>query len=299
MLKKHYGSRLASCDFDVLDTLLFAICLEDASFEQARQALTRFKEGFFDYNEARVSSITELQHVLGNLSHADWKALRIRESLQVVFEGRYSFELEDLKKKSLEAAEKFLQKISTLTPFAISHTLLATFGAHLVPMDNQMLNTCLWLSLLEEGTDLSHASDSFKSAIRKADVPLFYNLIKQLANDPAFAPLLKQSNSAKTENPVDNITHAVDYLKQLLSGQMPASKGKTTKGSAAPAPAPNKKTAKKSTEKTKNVDKPVAKKTSKKSPTKPEGKKAPPKKTAKPGKKTAPPVKKKTKSAKK
>lgn len=297
LLKKHYGGRLPHYDHDVLDTLLFAICLENASFQEAEQALSRLKSDYYDYNEARVSSITELRHSLQTIfvdqNRSEWKAYRIRESLQVVFEGRYSYDLEDFKKKNLETAEKFLSKISNLTPFVVSHTLHMTFGAHLVPVDQQMLDASLWLGLLEDETDLTHAADAYKSAIRKADVPLFFHYIKQLVNDPDLQPLLKQANPAKTDNPLDNLQATPDYLKHLLAGQLPPSakpaKTKTpaaSKASSSDKPADTKK-------------KPAA---GKAAPAKSKAKaKAKPKSTAKASaKKTSPPAKKATKqSAKK
>ncbi len=296
LLKKHYGGRLPHYDHDVLDTLLFAICLENASFQEAEQALSRLKSDFYDYNEARVSSITELQQSLGKIfvdkNRSEWKAYRVRESLQVVFEGRYSFDLEDLKKKNLETAEKFLGKISNLTPFVIAHTLHMTFGAHLVPVDQQMLNVSLWLGLLEDDTDLSQAADAYKSAIRKADVPLFFHFIKQLANDPELLPLLKQANPAKTDNPLDNLQGTTEFLKHLLAGELPPSaKPAKTK---APATAKTSSSAGKKTDTKKKAatagkSAPAKTKAKAKTTSKASAKKAPPaaKKATKPTKKAA------------
>lgn len=99
ILKKHYGGKVPTLPHDVLDTLLFAVCLENNTFTQAQQALQKIKEDFFDYNEVRVSSITELQEVFVGQPQPERKALRIRETLQHVFEGRYSYEMEELKRK--------------------------------------------------------------------------------------------------------------------------------------------------------------------------------------------------------
>ncbi len=234
LLKKHYGNRVPTLNHDVLDTLLFAICLENNTFSQAQDSLQRLKESFFDYNEVRVSSITELQMVFSDQSHPEWRALRIRETLQYVFEGRYSYELEDMKKKNLEAAEKHLGKVESLTPFIVNHALLHTLGAHVVPVDDNMLSAAIWLGLLEDETKHDLATDQFKGAIRKADVPQFYFLFNQLANDVNFLPFFEQQ-SPKQENPLDAIETSPSLLKQLLTGQLTLAKPKATKNAAAKA----------------------------------------------------------------
>lgn len=233
VLKKHYGGKVPTLTYDVLDTLLFAVCLENNTFALAQEALQKIKEDFFDYNEVRVSSITELQEVFAGQPQPERKALRVRETLQYVFEGRYSYEMEEIKKKNQELAEKQLKKIASLTPFVINHTLLHTLGAHVVPVDEAMLTAGIWLGLLEEESDEEQAADHLKAAVRKVDVPLFYHLFNQLANDEAFADHFAQpQNPHRSENPFDALMASGDLLKQLLSGQIVAEKVKPAKKKA-------------------------------------------------------------------
>ncbi|MBL4886052.1 MAG: hypothetical protein JKY95_16150, partial [Planctomycetaceae bacterium] len=149
ILKKEYGSRLPAHDHDVLDTLLFSVCLQNSNYADAESALQSLKDDFFDYNELRVSSITEIQNSFVHMSEPEWRAMRVRDVIQFVFENGYSFEVEDLKKKTIDAAEKQLKKIKSLTPFNISYTLLFSLGSHLVPIDENTLQISNWLGLLE------------------------------------------------------------------------------------------------------------------------------------------------------
>ena len=221
VLKKQYGSRTPTLDYNVLDTLLYAICLENASYAQAEQALKKLQDSFFDYNEIRVTSITELMQVFDGMTQPEWRAMRIREALQLVFEGRYNFDLEELKKKTLDAAEKSLQKFPSLTPFVLSHTLLFALGSHLVPIDEHQRQAAIWIGLLEEETDLNTAADQFKAAVRKAEVPLFSYLLNSLANDPAYIAILTCDNPLKPENPVDAVQASAGLLKKLFAGDKP------------------------------------------------------------------------------
>ena len=54
LLKKRYKFEPAVEKLTILEAVVYGICHEDCTREQANQALARFKEGFFDWNEVRV-----------------------------------------------------------------------------------------------------------------------------------------------------------------------------------------------------------------------------------------------------
>ena len=64
MLKKYYKPVVRRADRPVLEHLLFACCLEDARYEEAEEAFAALVHTFFDWNEIRVTSITELAEVM-------------------------------------------------------------------------------------------------------------------------------------------------------------------------------------------------------------------------------------------
>ena len=320
ILKKEYGSRPPSYDYDVLDTILFSICLENSNTADAQAALQQLKDDFFDYNELRVSSITEIQNAFANMSEPEWRAMRVRDVLQFVFENGYTYDFEDLKKKTMDTAEKHLKKIKSLTPFSIAHTLLFALGSHLVPVSEKMLSVSIWLGLLEPKTKIKIAGEQLKGAVRKSDVPLFYHLLSALAADSKYQKLFDSVEGPASENSLENLKGVPSRLKDLLAGKIKVSrKLKGAKVSGSPKAASKKTAGKKAAGKkvagkkvagkkaeAKSVSKSVAtkKKTAKKSAPakakkvakKPATKKGSAKKTASPQKKA---VKKKTATAKK
>src|SRR5437764_544493 len=78
----------------VLEQLVYGICREDATREQADRAYQNLRTQFFDWNEVRVSSPHEVEEALGELSDAPRRAERIIALLQEVFENTFSFDLE-------------------------------------------------------------------------------------------------------------------------------------------------------------------------------------------------------------
>ena len=128
-------------------TLLYAVCLEDASAAQADVAYERLWSAFHDLNELRVSSITELvTHVFSDMPDPDWRAHRVRNILQYVFEKHFEFAFEGLRRKTLELATKQLFKIRDLSPFVRNFALQNALETHVVPVDRLMTNASIWLA---------------------------------------------------------------------------------------------------------------------------------------------------------
>ena len=62
LLKRRYkpkADRNAS-KLSVLNAVVYGICHEDTTREHANQALSRFNDEFYDWNEIRVSSVDEM-----------------------------------------------------------------------------------------------------------------------------------------------------------------------------------------------------------------------------------------------
>ena len=103
-LKKRYGSKVPESERGVLETFIFAACLEDATDEQAEAAYSRLLDQFHDMNEIRVSLISEIERTLDELSEPAIRARRVREGLQHFFEEHFNFDLEPMKKKTQDSA---------------------------------------------------------------------------------------------------------------------------------------------------------------------------------------------------
>lgn len=269
-LKKRYKGNPPKQSRSVMETLIYATCLEDSSYEEAEQAIQKLLDGFFDLNEIRVSSVDEIKRVIGKMQAVDWKAMRLREALQDIFEKQYSFDLEPLKRKTLELAQKELSKISHQTHFSQSFTLQTCLQAHLVPVDGSMLKALVWLGLTESDATVEHASEQLKAAMKKADGPYFCYLLKGLAIDAELAPAF--SYPVHDADPHDAHKRLADLIKN--GPQKPSKKASKA---AEPVPA---KAAAKTTTVTKK--KPEAKAESKKPvPAKPKPAAAAPKKVTK------------------
>lgn len=183
-IKKQYKVVVPKHDRPVLETMIFAVCLEDASVEAAEKSYTRLFAEFPDLNEIRVSSVSEIERAFADQKDAEWRAFRVRSILQYVFEKSFAFDFEGLRKKTLELATKQLAKIKHLSTFVRNYTLQSVIGAHLIPIDPAMGRALVWLGLVPPGQDIEQMGETLKSVVRKSDVPLFCFSLRCLATDP-------------------------------------------------------------------------------------------------------------------
>ena len=275
-LKKRYKGSLPKQNRSIFEILLFSACLEDSTYEDAEAAYSRMLESFFDLNEIRVSSVLEIEQALGDINDASWKALRVREVLQYVFEAYYAFDLEQLKRKTQDAANKELMSIPHISTFMRDYTVQQGLGAHVLPVDATMAKVLKWLRLAEVGDTEEQAADAIKAGLKKSDGPLFCYLLKCAATDEKLQPGFDQFEEVTEEDPLDAQKRLADLIKKPVKAKPPKKKAakvskkkpakKTSSRSKAKAKAPTKKktTKKKTVKKKVPVKKKPAKKKTKK-----------------------------------
>ena len=120
VLKKHYKPKPepSAPRFTVLEAVVYGICHEGTTREQANQAAPREAQGrFFDWNEVRVSTIEEIRSGTGGFTgDRGSRRQRIRRFLRQLFERTYSFNLETLVKKPLKESLKVLNEYEAFQP---------------------------------------------------------------------------------------------------------------------------------------------------------------------------------------
>ncbi len=268
-IKKHYKVVIPKHDRPVLETMLFAICLEDVSVDEAENAYQKLGKEFPDLNEIRVSSISEIERAFLGLPRAEWRAFHVRSVLQYVFEKSFAFEFESLRKKTLELAQKQMAKIKNLSNFVRNYTLQAVIGAHQIPLDDSAAKALVWLGLVPPNQDADQMGETMKAVVRKADVPLFCASLRCLATDKTVQEFFDPKKHPAPEEGHDGAM-VVERLTELYKAaakakSKPASKteskpaAKATKAAAKPAAAAKAAPAKKKPAKT-TATKKVAKK---------------------------------------
>ncbi len=184
LLKKRYAIEGSAEKFSVLEAVIYGICHEDSTREQANQALSRFKDDFFDWNEVRVSSLEEIQGVLAGMPDPEGRAFRIRRFLRQLFEKTYGFSLEALAKKPQKESLKALEEYDAFGHdyVAAAVTRLA-LGGHAIPVDEPMLRALRRLGIAEPEADAPPVRAILERAVPKNRGAEFSDLVEELAHD--------------------------------------------------------------------------------------------------------------------
>ncbi len=180
VVKKHFKPVLPNQRMPLLEQLVYASCLEDATAEAADQAFTALEEQFFDWNEVRVSTVTELAEAMSMLPNARAAGQRVKQTLQAVFEATYSFDIEALKKENIGVAVKRLQNYTGVTPFCIAYATQNGLGGHSIPLGAGALDIFFMIGAIDENEKASGTVPGLERAIPKNKGPEFGSLINQL-----------------------------------------------------------------------------------------------------------------------
>jgi endonuclease-3 len=212
VLKKHYKPIAPPAERTVLEHLLYACCLENARYEAADEAYARLKELFFDLNEIRVTTVTEIAEGMTGIPDATAAAQRVKRSLQSVFETNYSFDLEALRKQNIGKSEKDLEKIQGTTPFVRAYVMQNALGGHSIPVSRGALEALCAVGTINDAEADKGQVPGLERAIPKNKGVEFGSLLQQLGADLYASP-----GSAKVKTILGEID--ADYKERLAARQ--------------------------------------------------------------------------------
>ena len=219
LLKKEFGGLPKREQLPVLEAMVFSACLENSSYEAADAAFARLKGDFFDWNEVRVSTISELEPVFEGVHEPEWCAMRVRYLLYYVFDHQFSYDFDGIKKKPFDLAFKQVSKIKHLTHFCRNYLLQKCLGTHVIPVDDKMIRTAIWLGLVPVGADEDSGAELLKGFIRKADAAEFIWLLKSLSVSRHGESVLEMSPKGDHPELEFGLEDAEERLKDVLSGR--------------------------------------------------------------------------------
>jgi endonuclease III len=184
LLKKRYKIGPSLDKLTILEAVVYGIIHEDSPREQANQALARFKDGFFDWNEVRVSSLDEIQGILAGMPDAEARAFRVRRFLRQLFEKTYGFNLDALAKKPQKESVKLLEEYDALaSDYVLATVTRLALGGHAIPVDAPTLRTLRRLGVADDSTEAAAVRSILERSVPKNRGVEFSDLIEELAHD--------------------------------------------------------------------------------------------------------------------
>ncbi len=243
VVSKHFTPVLAPKDRNILEHLIYACCLEDAPYDLADEAFHRLQEFFVDWNEVRVTTVTELVEHLSNLPAPAAAATRVKKSLQSIFETRYSFDVEELAKMNQGKAIAELEKLAGMTKFVLNYVMQNAFGGHAIPVSENIVKVLLATEIMSDSEAEKGQIPILERTVPKTKGAEFASCLHQLGLLVASSPggknakaILKEAGAPeKKEKPKE-----VAPVKSAPVAKAPPAKpekavppSKTTKGETA------------------------------------------------------------------
>ena len=164
----------------LLEELIYAICREGSTPEDADAGYARLRKTFIDWNEVRVSTVQEVSDILRPLPGPGTRAKRIIGLLQEVFEDKYSFDLSELSKKGLkDTARKLRFYKEGVDDYVVAWVIQRALGGHAIPLDDATLRVLQRLGVVEEidPESLEAVRGSIEHVIPKTRGPEFTDLM--------------------------------------------------------------------------------------------------------------------------
>jgi len=268
VLKKHYKPYVVA-DRPILEHLLYACCLQSATHETADEAFAKLQQAYYDWNEVRVTTISELAEVMSCLPHPAETASRVKRTLQSVFEAYYSFDLDALKKENIGKSVKQLERLNGVTDFSLAFVVQNGLGGHAIAVSREAFEALRVLGIISDDEAAKRKVPGMERAIAKNKGVEFGALLHQLGADYASAPFSPRVRAVLLEIAPD----AKDRFPKRASKKA-TEDGEAPAASEEVAPVPAEGAAKKDDAKTADTKK---KTPPKKAAPKPEtGKKQPP-----------------------
>jgi hypothetical protein len=227
VLKKHYKPAAPPADRSVLEHLLYACLLENARFDAADEAFARLKELYFDWNEIRVTTVTELAEGMTSIPDAASAAQRVKQALQSVFETGYSFDLEGLKKQNIGKSEKDLEKINGSTPFVRAYVTQNGLEGHSIPASRGAVEVLYAMGIINDAEADKGLVPGLERAIPKNKGVEFGSLLQQIGADFHASPGSSKLKSILAEvdpNYKERLTKRQARLEEEAAAQVVAAK---------------------------------------------------------------------------
>lgn len=185
-LKKRYKLTSRTEHSSVLEAVLYGICHENMTRDQANQALSRMKDEFFDWNEIRVSALRDIQSVFAGYPDPEQRARLTRRFLRRLFSRSYGFTLDLLQKKPQKEAIKALQEYEAVrsSDFVLATVIQRALGGHAIPIDANMRRALERLGTATPDMETEALRGALERAVPKNRGVEFCELMEELIHDP-------------------------------------------------------------------------------------------------------------------
>lgn len=168
----------------IVESVLLAILRENHDLKDAHRVLARFRSDYVDLNELRVSSLKEIQALIGPVANAEERARKVRRFLKQIFQHNYKFDIDGIAKKTFKEAKDDLKHYDILNhDFQMAQVQVQTLGGHAFPVDDRILTMARRLGLVDADADAATLRGILEKNIPKAQILQAIALVEKFVNE--------------------------------------------------------------------------------------------------------------------
>lgn len=231
-LKKHHAAGQAAkaacapATTDLVELFVHSYLLWQAPSKDATAALGRLKSSFIDWNDMRVSLVSDLVDVIGGRYWRAWDRMsRMRDALNDVYRREHKVSLERLRPLIKKDAVSYMETLRGMVPFVANRVLLVGIDFHGVPLEEFGLQMLQQAGALPAGTSLAEASGWVTRHVKAEEaLAAHWSLVAAVdhmweTNPPK---LPKPSTKPSELAPPKSVEEATAAAKALVEAQLAA-----------------------------------------------------------------------------
>jgi endonuclease III len=163
------------------EVVLLAIVARGTSLPAARKALDTVKRSVVNWNELRVTQVSEVAGFMSGVRDAQNKATAVHEVLSNIFEGTHDLQLSFLEGASAEEARDFLRGLGALSDDIVTEVILSGKGHFNMIADSDVLRVVRRLGLAQKAGTPAKCQEELEELLGEQKAYQLMYLAKELA----------------------------------------------------------------------------------------------------------------------
>jgi endonuclease III len=193
----HPKPEMATYD-DPVDALIYGIISEKMTRAEAEAAMRGIRKTFINWNDLRVSRTEEIVEVFGSDTPALREtAMTLTTALRGVFDGYHTVSLQALKKLGKRPARQAIEKLGTVSRFAVSYCMLTSLQSHAVPLTGRMMEYLKRHKIVDGQADEEEIDGFLTRQVAARNAYEFYALLRRECE----CPKLRDKEGRKASRP--------------------------------------------------------------------------------------------------
>ncbi len=169
-LIKRYAQPEPTVDPNAVDPvalLISSFLMYDAPSHMAEAAMQKIRSATVDFNEFRVSLVSEMVHVIGvRYPRAEERCKALRRVLYDIFKHHHKVDLAHLEGRSKRDVRLYLENLDGMIAYVSNRVCLLKYGIHAMPVDQTVHEILVEEGALEPTVSLADAAGVLERHVR-------------------------------------------------------------------------------------------------------------------------------------